>query len=478
MVFSSVLFLFYFLPAVIFFYYISGRARNYVLLIFSLIFYLFGGTESFPLIIVSIILNYTSGLVIGACEEKRSLRKTVLAVTVIADLSLLFYFKYFNFAGEVYSSLCSHFSFLPLLSFPQVTLPIGISFYTFQGMAYVIDVYRRQTEPQKDITKVALYISMFPQLIAGPIVRYGDVRTDMNLLSVKKGLPVSTERMCEGVIRFIKGLGKKVIFADVLGESVGMIFDMDITSVSTGIAWFGILAYTLEIYFDFSGYSDMAIGLGKILGYDFPENFNLPYRSVSIREFWRRWHITLSSWFRDYLYIPLGGSRRGNVYLNIFIVFLCTGLWHGADWTFVLWGIWHGSLLIFERLTEKWRTRMKPVPLLGWLTCMLAVCIGWVIFRSDSISYAWMYVKCMFGFTGETFNYINVLHFLNRRNIVIFTAAACCSLGVPEMIYSRFGDSAKNICRILTYPAALIVLAVSLFVVINGNYSPFIYFRF
>ena len=313
MVFSSVLFLFYFLPTVVFLYYISGRARNYVLLIFSLIFYLFGGVETFPLILVSILLNYISGLLMGIFTGRQATRKTVLAVSILANLGLLFYYKYFNFAGEIYASLCTKLSFLPLISFPHVTLPIGISFFTFQGMAYVIDVYRQHSEPQKDITKVALYISMFPQLIAGPIVRYGDVEKDMNLLSVRKGLPADTDRMCEGAVRFVRGLGKKVIFADILAESVDKLFAMDAASIPTVMAWVGISAYAMQIYFDFSGYSDMAIGMGKILGYDFPENFNLPYTSASIREFWRRWHMTLASWFRDYLYIPLGGSRSGNI---------------------------------------------------------------------------------------------------------------------------------------------------------------------
>ena len=348
MVFSSVLFLFYFLPTVLLFYYITGRARNYVLLIFSLVFYLFGGVEFFPLILISILLNYVSGMLIGVFTDRQAARKAVLIVSVIANLGLLFYYKYFNFAGEIYASLCKTLSFLPFLAFPHVTLPIGISFFTFQGMAYVIDVYRNHAQPQKDITKVALYISMFPQLIAGPIVRYGDVAKDMDLLSGKKGFPADTDRICQGVVRFVKGLGKKVIFADILAENVDKIFAMDAASIPTVMAWVGIIAFGMQIYFDFSGYSDMAIGMGKILGYDFPENFNLPYTSASIRELWRRWHMTLASWFRDYLYIPLGGSRSGNVYLNTFLVFLCTGLWHGAAWTYVLCGAWHGLFMIFE----------------------------------------------------------------------------------------------------------------------------------
>ena len=478
MVFSSVLFLFYFLPTVLLFYYITGRARNYVLLIFSLVFYLFGGVEFFPLILISILLNYVSGMLIGVFTDRQAARKAVLIVSVIANLGLLFYYKYFNFAGEIYASLCKTLSFLPFLAFPHVTLPIGISFFTFQGMAYVIDVYRNHAQPQKDITKVALYISMFPQLIAGPIVRYGDVSKDMDLLSGKKGFPADTDRICQGVVRFVKGLGKKVIFADILAENVDKIFAMDAASIPTVMAWVGIIAFGMQIYFDFSGYSDMAIGMGKILGYDFPENFNLPYTSASIREFWRRWHMTLASWFRDYLYIPLGGSRSGNVYLNTFLVFLCTGLWHGAAWTYVLWGAWHGLFMIFEIALDKRYSGKKPAFLLRWLYCIVVVNLGLAIFRSDTIGFAWTYMKSMLGFPGGAFNYINMHYFLHARNILIFFAAAICSLGLPRMIYEKLGDSAKGIVRKCLYPAVLVLFAVSLIEVINGNYSPFIYFRF
>ncbi len=479
MVFASVLFLFYFLPAVVFFYYISGRARNYVLLGFSLVFYLFGGVESFPLILISIVLNYLSGLFLGILGERQTARKILLTISVLANLGLLFYYKYFNFAGEVYSSLRTHLSFLPQIVFPQVTLPLGISFFTFQGMAYVIDVYRRETEAQKNISKVALYIAMFPQLIAGPIVRYSNVEKEMNLLSVKKGVPVNMDCICKGAVRFITGLGKKVILADVLAESVDRIFSMEAASISTSMAWFGIVAYGMQIYFDFSGYSDMAIGMGKILGYTFPENFDLPYTSTSIREFWRRWHMTLSSWFRDYLYFPLGGSRRGNVYFNIFIVFLCTGLWHGAAWTYVMWGAWHGLFMIIERVMDKRIKNKKQLPLvLRWLYCMLIINIGLAIFRSESLVYAWAFIKAMLGFPGGSFNYINILYFMNARTLFIFTVASCVSLNVPGILYRKLGEGGKAITRKMIYPAALALFAVSLFVVINGNYSPFIYFRF
>ncbi len=284
-----------------------------------------------------------------------------------------------------------------------------------------------------------------------------------------------------GGVRFIVGLSKKVILADVLAESVDQIFAMDVNTIPMGMAWFGAIAYTLQIYFDFSGYSDMAIGIGKILGYSFPENFNLPYISKTVREFWRRWHISLSTWFRDYLYIPLGGNRKGNVYVNLFIVFLCTGLWHGASWTFVVWGLWHGTFMIAERLLEKKNRKAKKVcfEMATWFYTMLVAIFGWVIFRSDNLLYSIGYLKAMVGLSTCEFNYINTLYFLNARNIFTLIVAIVLALGVPQSISKSIKN--QKIHKYLTitkYPAALLLYGLSLLIVINGNYSPFIYFRF
>lgn len=341
MVFSSVTFLFVFLPVVLAVYYIlPGRLRNTFLLLASLLFYYWGEPRFVFVMLASIVWNYLCGLMCGYLPERmRGLRKLALILAVAVNLGLLVYFKYADFIIGTINGVFSRS--IPLLG---VTLPIGISFFTFQGLSYVIDVYRQTVRPQRDPLKLGMYISLFPQLIAGPIVRYADIEREIDHRSVDR------EKFYAGVSRFVIGLSKKVLIANTLALRADQIFGQPCQSLTAGVAWLGALLYSLQIYFDFSGYSDMAIGLGKMLGFTFLENFDLPYMSRSVTEFWRRWHISLSSWFRDYVYIPLGGNRRGNVYLHLLTVFILTGLWHGAAWNFVLWGLWHGLFLIVERV--------------------------------------------------------------------------------------------------------------------------------
>ena len=475
MVFSSTLFLFYFLPVVLLLYYLTSKntkASNTVLLASSLLFYLFGGIDTFPLIIVSIIINYLVGFLIGLISNQ-FMKKYVLLLGVICNTSLLFYYKYFNFFIKVYNMVPrAYLKWMPNAQYKDIVLPIGISFFTFQGMSYIIDVYRGEVFAQRNVLKVALYISLFPQLIAGPIVRYSDINKQLSTRII------CIDRITEGTFRFIFGLGKKCILADVMSEIADKVFAMNPGSLTPSLAWAGAISYTLQIYFDFSGYSDMAIGMGKMLGFDFPENFNYPYTSKSIREFWRRWHISLSAWFRDYVYIPLGGSRRGNVYFNLLVIFLLTGLWHGADFVFLFWGMWHGFFCIVERFVAS-HFRIRLPSLVSRLYTLLIVTIGWVMFRSEGIVYAIKYIFAMFGKKGSEFNYYNVYYFLDRRYITSFVLALALAFGIPQFIYNRADEIIKpKIISALRYPYALFILVLSLMMVINRNYSPFIYFRF
>ena len=328
MVFSSSIFVFGFLPLVLLGnYLLKERYRNVFLLLASLFFYFWGEEENIVIIILSILINYFSGLLVARFAGTR-IKKWMLVLAVGLNLGLLFYYKYFNFFIESVNSLLDTDIFVK-----DIILPIGISFFTFQGLSYVIDLYWGNVEVQKNPLKIALYVILFPQLIAGPIVRYKDVAEQIDTRET------SIEKFSAGIVRFVVGLSKKIILANGVGMIADEIFNAPYQEHAVLTAWLGVICYTLQIYFDFGGYSDMAIGLGKMLGFDFMENFNLPYISTSITEFWRRWHLSLSSFFKDYIYIPLGGGRKGNVYLNLFIVFLLTGLWHGASWNFVVWGL-------------------------------------------------------------------------------------------------------------------------------------------
>lgn len=356
-----------------------------------------------------------------------------------------------------------------------IALPIGLSFFTFQGISYVIDVYREEVPVQKNPLYVALYISLFPQLVAGPIVRYTDIYQEI------KARESSLEDIAVGARRFIIGLAKKVIIADVLASVADPIFSLPTDQLELTTAWLGAICYTYQIFFDFSGYSDMAIGIGRIFGFHFQENFNLPYISTSVREFWRRWHISLSSWFRDYLYIPLGGNRRGNTYLNLLIVFICTGLWHGAAFTFLFWGLWHGLFLIVERIGKR-QGWIVPVPkAVRWLYTTLVTVLGWVLFRSNGMRRAIAYFQAMVGIYPEGFRQFGLAYYLNRHILFTLIVALVVSLGLPGMVARRLENRFVAFAKYSEYLRILglwVLLFGSMCMIVNGNYSPFIYFRF
>ena len=481
MVFSSVIFLFIFLPLVLLAYYAmpGRRAKNIVLVIASLIFYFWGEDKLLAVLLASVAINYVSGIIIGKTRESRFGGKPALAIGVILNLALLGYFKYFDFVLNILNSTIH--TDIPL---KNIALPIGISFFTFQGMTYIIDLYRGKFPAQRNPLKVCLYIAIFPPLIAGPIVRYSDVEYMIDNRSE------SASQFTEGISRFVCGLAKKVLVANNAAVICDAVFTAPVDTHSAAALWIGAIAYTFQIYFDFSGYSDMAIGLGLMFGFRFKENFDHPYASRSIREFWRRWHMSLSFFFRDYLYIPLGGSRRGIVYVNLIIVFFATGLWHGADVTFVIWGLWHGLFIVIENILRKnpaaaaflERVKNPFTLLLARAYTLLVVVFGWVLFRSDSFSYARDYMTGMLLFRDGGAIKVSALFYLDSFNVFVLVIAALFSFPLAGALRSLFRDrllagkdTAYQALRFACLAALLLWSAVN---VIDSGYNPFIYFRF
>lgn len=462
MVFSSTLFLFWFLPVVLIGYYLCGKkAKNYWLLLASLFFYSWGEPKYVLLMFTLIVINYICGLLLA-----RDHNRYLLCATVIFNLGILGYFKYFNFLMETVNAVLSLIGG-QTVSLNQIALPIGISFFTFQIMSYVIDVYRGTVPPQKSLAKLALYISLFPQLIAGPIVRYSDVAAQIDERNVTLG------GIYTGAVRFMIGLSKKVLLSNQMAAIADAAFIQ--SDPPALLAWMGAVAYALQIYFDFSGYSDMAIGLGKLFGFDFLENFNYPYISGSVKEFWRRWHISLSSWFRDYLYIPLGGSHcsREKTYRNLLIVFSMTGLWHGASWNFVVWGLWHGAFLILERVLGN---RFPMSKWLGHIYTMLVVLIGWVFFRADTLGQAAVYLRSMAGNPLEGALYS--LSYLDREKVFFFALSLIFCLPAGKWINSRLGETRRSFAQTARDTALAAVFFVTILYVVSSGFNPFIYFRF
>lgn len=519
------------------YYILPKKARNIWLLLGSLFFYAWGEPKYIFIMVASIVGNYVFGMLIHffALKEEHVFsnyelklageessadnaegagsnnmphysmtegsaakritevgtstgKKVTLIITILYNLGILFYFKYFNLFMETVNNVLHK-----NISWVEVALPIGISFYTFQGMSYVIDVYRGDCLPdrngnrvelvQKNPVNLALYISMFPQLIAGPIVRYTDIKD-----SLEERI-TNADTFSKGAERFIVGLAKKAILANSIGEVADKILGSDHMYMGASVAWLGAICYTLQIYYDFSGYSDMAIGLGRIFGFDFLENFNYPYISRSITEFWRRWHISLSSWFRDYLYIPLGGNRRGNVYVNLLIVFIATGIWHGAAWSFLIWGLWHGLFMLIERYFRK---SGKPNPfaklpsVLKWIYTMIIVSFGWILFKLEDVPDTLSYIGAMFRLAGNRYTEFSVRYYLDNKMIVLLLIGiiACMPLGevLPRHIGGRIvafasaqpGRPACIVRRVLL----IILLLISMLFIVNSTYNPFIYFRF
>lgn len=469
MLFSSTTFLFVFLPIVLAIYFICPkRFRNLVLLISSLIFYAWGEIKYLLVMLVTILVNYILALVCAACKERKQERGARAAVigTVIFSIGMLAFFKYSNFFLENINHTIGQMGGFRL-SLLNIALPLGISFYTFQTLSYTIDVYRGEVKPQKNILTLATYVCLFPQLIAGPIVRYQTVAGEL------EHRQESTEQFGEGIRRFITGLGKKVLLANTAGSVFEMIQAMGDSQITVGLCWMASIAYSFQIYFDFSGYSDMAIGLGKMFGFQFLENFNYPYISRNITEFWRRWHISLSSWFKEYVYIPLGGNRCGKarMCLNIMIVWFLTGLWHGASYNFILWGVYYGLLLMVEKLFLKKYLRRLP-KVVSHIYTMLFVMIGWVLFASEHLKGVISYLSVMFGnapLVNSSFLY------LIRSNFVFLIIGIIASLPVGKELYAKLPKKSKTVLMLLLSIVSIYICTAYL---LDSTYNPFLYFRF
>lgn len=464
MIFSSLIFLWLFMPVVIIGYYlIPDRFKNVFLMLFSLFFYAWGEPVYVFLMLFSIFINWLMGIFIGKCD---GYKRILLIADIIINLGILVFFKYLDFLIEIVNLSFG-------LSIPAfgVALPIGISFFTFQILSYEIDLYRGKYKAQCNIINLALYISFFPQLIAGPIVKYKDVNEQL------QNRTHSLQKMMEGIRRFAYGLGKKVLLANVLAECVDAVYGLDAGDVTGWLAWAAAFMYMLQIYYDFSGYSDMAIGLGKIFGFDFQENFNYPYISDSIRDFWQRWHISLGTWFKEYLYIPLGGSRKGGARtcMNLFIVFAITGLWHGASITFVLWGIYHGILRMLER--TGWENFLHKHPIVSRIYTFMAVMLGWVLFRAEN-PHQIFYMLARLLAPWRYMDTAVIWQRLIDHRAVFCAVSGFLGCGILQSFLGKMPAATKWKYSFaeLIYCAVIAVLSISM---LAGNtYNPFIYFRF
>lgn len=511
MVFSSVIFVLFFLPVVLAGYFmlvapslLGSRSRlwwqasNVFLLVASLIFYFWGERELTWIIIGSTLTNYVCGLIISGAYRSGDVpqlvpggprnwrQKAGLVASVGCSLGALGLFKYFNFGVDNFNGLMTRLGLSGLVwhNAIRITLPLGISFYTFQAMSYTIDVYRGRARATRNLIDFACYVTMFPQLVAGPIVRYLDIAEQL------RSREITCRLFASGVNRFVVGLAKKLLIANTISVAAEEIFALPTSNLSPGIAWFGAICFALQIYFDFSGYSDMAIGLGWMLGFSFPENFNYPYISQSMREFWQRWHISLSTWFRDYLYIPLGGNRGSpaRTYMNLVIVFTLCGLWHGASWTFVVWGLYQGFFLILERIgLQKFLTRCPP--LIRHVYTLLAILCGWVIFASPSIQHAGGFLASMVGITADAVSTRDLEWYMTREirialiaGVLFSTPVVPAFVGFVSRVVTGLKGLNRNvvewtvaICRLL-FLSVLYVLCVMF--LSAGTHNPFIYFRF
>ena len=474
MVFSTPIFLFYFLAATLLVYYLVPRwGRNVVLLLSSLFFY-YWVERSYPVImLLSTVVDYTHGLLVERCKGRGNLKGAKLAVasSMVCNLGILFFFKYYDFVAGSLQAV--GVDLLPVLG---IHLPIGISFYTFQAMSYVIDVYRGDAAVERSFLHVALYVVLFPQLVAGPIVRYSTVAEEIRCR--REG----ADDMAEGLQRFLFGLAKKVLLANQMGLIADAAFSQTAPRLSMGLAWLGVIGYTLQIYFDFSGYSDMAIGLGRVFGFHFLENFNYPYVSRSVTEFWRRWHISLSTWFRDYLYIPLGGNRvsRGKQIRNLLIVWALTGFWHGAAWNFLFWGLYYALLLMGERYC--WGRGWERMPAaLRHMGAMLLVMLGWLLFRASGTEQILLFLRAMVG-AGEGGLWTNQVSYLLRQFWPELLAAPIACLPVAPWLRKKLSARDEGLgAGLLRYGApglALLFGGLSAMKLVEAGFNPFIYFQF
>ncbi len=460
MIFSNIFFLFRFLPVVLFVYYlVPYKYKNGIITIASLIFYSWGEVRYFPIMIASTVVDFFSSLYIEKHRGNRKKMNIGLACSVLFNMGSLIFFKYTDFFISNINSFTG--TSIPLL---HITLPLGISFYTFQTMSYTIDVYRNNVKAETNIINFSAFVTMFPQLIAGPIVLYSDVQKELNNTENR----ITLEKINEGIKIFIFGVGKKVLIANNVGALWTDIETMGFLNVSTPLAWLGIIAYALQIYFDFSGYSLMAIGLGRMLGFNFPQNFNLPYISKSVTEFWRRWHMTLSGWFREYVYIPLGGNRKGlkRQILNMLVVWFLTGFWHGADWNFMLWGLYYFILLAIEKLFLLDWLKKHPVP--ARIYTLLTIVVGWSIFYITDLGAMAGFIRRLFIPTGG----IAAGYYVKNYALSIL-AGIMCSTPLTLKFWDKYKD--KNLVMI---PLLTLIFVVSVAYLVDSTYNPFIYFRF
>lgn len=468
MVFSSLIFIFIFLPITLIVYYLVPKTKqNYVLFISSLIFYGWGEPVYIILMIISIMINHIGGLLIQEYRSNKDFCKFIFITVLVLDLSSLVFFKYYGFIIDNINVI-----FNSTLRIKNLPLPLGISFYTFQLISYVADVYMEKVEAQVNFITFGAYISMFPQLVAGPIVQYRDVK--QQLFNREE----SVLKFGVGVERFIMGVGKKVLLANNLGLIWKSIKALPIGEVSVLSSWVGIIAFTLQIYFDFSGYSDMAIGLGKMMGFDFLENFKYPYISRSVTEFWRRWHISLSAWFREYMYIPLGGNRRGTViqFRNLMIVWFSTGLWHGASWNFVVWGVYFGVLIFAEKMYVGELLQKLPRAV-GHIYTIVLIIIGWVFFEAGSLSGAMDYLRVMFGLAGNGV-IDNVGIYTLRSNFIIIVLAIVAATPFFKNLYKLLKERLQLKGVAVAIVCNTIILFISTVYLVSETYNPFLYFRF
>ncbi|MGN0700593.1 MAG: MBOAT family O-acyltransferase [Oscillospiraceae bacterium] len=476
MVFSSLTFLFAFLPITLLVYYlVPKKAQNVVILISGLIFYAWGEPIYVLAMIASTFIDYTAGLIIAKYDNKPKIRTACLIVSLVMNLGLLGTFKYLGFLIESANAW-----FGLSIPNPNLPLPIGISFFTFQSMSYTIDLYRRNIKVQKNAVSFIAFVTLFPQIVAGPIVRYEDIQNEIDNRSI-------TEKMIgDGISRFIVGLGKKVLIANNIGALWDSVKVMEYGELSAVTAWLGILAFTFQIYFDFSGYSDMAIGLGKMLGFNFPENFNYPYMSHSISEFWRRWHITLGAWFKSYIYIPLGGNRKGTArtIINLLIVWTITGIWHGASWNFMLWGAYFGVLIVLERLFLGKLLEKLP-SFLSWLYTFVLVVFGWIMFDGvdastvnigDMFSQVGSYIAAMFGANGVIMDSFATNAIVNYG--IMFAICIFGSSDALKILADKIREKAPRWVQYGFAPVQLAVLLASVAFIATSSYNPFLYFNF
>lgn len=475
MVFSSSLFLLYFFPVFLIIYFLlkGTKWKNLWTLTASILFYAWGAPTFIFIVLASIIADFYLVKVMDKTTI-RSRKRLLMAASVVLNIGLLAYFKYANFFIENINTLLETMG-MTAVHWTKIVLPIGISFFSFQKLTYSVDVYRKVHGPLKRVTDYAMYILMFPQLIAGPIVRFNEIADQ---IEYRKNNETADNRLT-GFFRFILGLAKKVLIANVLGEQVDMIFAMNPADMTMGLTWIGIVAYAFQIYFDFSGYSDMAIGIGRMIGFDFPENFNNPYISKNISEFWRRWHITLGRFMKDYLYIPLGGNRgsRSRMFFNLWVVFLISGLWHGAAWTFIIWGAFHGLFLVLDRLfLLKFYKKIGSVPSI--IITFIITLVGWVLFRAETLPFAWEYIGKMFSFDFSPSGIFFERKFWTILIVAIFFSFWGALPGIEAWQERLFAKVQKHKTILLMVLFSVIFFVICLAAITSSGFNPFIYFRF